>query len=129
MKIRTVNLTDWQIRKINRLNPNRSDYIRKAVQEQLKRDLKNRLHGVANKKAQITTVNLREDQLKEIGSLLFITSLSYSEYIRRAVQYKLEREMEETILRRENERLEEEGFVIIPGYKEGKPFKTTRLEY
>ena len=129
MKIRTVNLTDWQIRKINRLNPNRSDYIRGAVQEQLVRDLKNRLFGVANKTAQITTVNLPESYISDMETLLFVSSLSVSEYIRRAVQYKLEREMEECVLRRKNERLEEEGFVIIPGYKEGKPFKTTRLEY
>lgn len=129
MKIRTINLTMWQIRKIDRLNPNRSDYVREAVREQLKRDLKNSLYGVNEKKAKITTVNLPEEQLKEIKSLLFVTSLSYSEYIRRAVQYKLEDEIEETIIRRKNERLEKEGFVRIPSYNGGKPFKTTRLEY
>ena len=129
MKIRTINLTMWQLRKIDRLNPNRSDYVRDAVRDQLIRDHKNRLYGVNEKKSKITTVNLPEDQLEEIKNLLFVTSLSYSEYIRRAVQYKLESEMEETVLRRKNERLEEKGLVMIPGYNGGKPFKTVRLEY
>ena len=130
MKIRTINLTDWQLKKIDRLNPNRSDFIRGAVQDQLKRDLKNRLHGVQNRESKITTVNLREDQLKEIESLLFVSSLSYSEYIRRAVQYKLELDMEETKLIRENERLEKKGFVRIPGYNGNKPVQIIRrLDY
>ena len=129
MKIRTVNLTSWQLKKINRINPNRSDYIREALKEQLKRDLKNRLFGVNQKEAKITTVNLPESYISDMKSLLFVSSLSISEYIRRAVQYKLEQEMEETVLRRKKERLEKEGFITIPGVNHGKPFKTTRLEY
>lgn len=128
MKIRTINLTAWQLKKIDRLNPNRSDYIRQAVQEQLRRDFKNRLFGVHDKRAKITTVNLVEEQIDDMQHLLFVSSLSHSEYIRRAVQYKLELEMEEVVLRRKNERLEEKGFIKIPGYNGDKPFQTRRLE-
>ena len=129
MKIRTINLTAWQLAKIDRCNPNRSDFVREAVREQLKRDHKNRLYGVQNRRSKITTVNLLEEQLKEIQQLLYVSSVSYSEYIRRAVQYKLENEMEEVIIRRKNERLEKKGFVLIPGYNGDKPFQTRRLEY
>jgi len=130
MKIRTINLTDWQLKKIDRINPNRSDYVREAVKDQLIRDLKNRLFGVANKESKITTVNLPESYISDIGTLIGISSLSYSEYIRRAVQYKLELEMEETILRRKNEKLEKEGFVLIPDYNDDKPVQIIkRLEY
>ena len=130
MKIRTINLTAWQIGKIDRCNPNRSDFVRDAVSDQLKRDLKNRLFGVLDKRSKITTVNLPESYLSDIKALLHvITSLSYSEYIRRAVQHKLENEMEETIIRRKNKKLEEKGLVLIPGYNDDKPFQTRRLEY
>jgi len=96
------------------------------INKEIKRKLK--IFGVANKEARIVTVNLPESYISDVESLLFISSLSYSEYIRRAVQYKIELEMEETRLRWKNESLEREGFIRIPGYNGDKYFQTRRLE-
>ena len=125
-RIRTINLYNWQLEAIEKLDSNRSNFIREALSDQLECDQQRGLLKIPGMK--ITTVSMGDILFKESDDLNKAGMYcSMSEYIRLAVRNKILRERMEGKIELFRETLPE-NMVYIPNMNGGLPFKTRRLD-
>ena len=125
-RIRTINLYNWQLEAIEKLDPNRSNFVREALSDQLECDQQRGLLKIPGMK--IITVNMSEELFKESDDLNKAGMYcSMSEYIRLAVRNKILREREEGKIEAFRKTLPE-NMVYIRSVNGGVPFRTRRLE-
>lgn len=124
----TINLASWKLEEIKKYNSNRSAFIRNATWEYIEEMWK--VYWDKEIEYKVLTFAVAGKLKERIN--LFVErkfELSGSELVRNAVRRKLLllREEEEKKIDRKIRELEE-GYIIVPDYNGGKPFKTRRLE-